>query len=114
MRIPANEGYLSLNLAMAVQIMAYEIFCAGGTGARRAKPRAVPLAAAADLALLYEHWAAVLEEVDFRDRTDSGTHLMARLRRLLQRAEPDENEVNILRGFLTAVQKRRRPAGTRS
>jgi cysteine desulfurase len=35
-------------------------------------------------------------------------------RRLLQRAEPDKNEVNILRGFLTAVQKRRRPAGARA
>ena len=113
-RIPADEGYPSLNLAMAVQIMAYELFCAGGTARRAPRAAPLPLAAAADLALLYEHWAAVLEEVDFRDRTESGTHLMARLRRLLQRAEPDANEVNILRGFLTAVQKRRRPAGTRS
>ena len=111
-RIPADAGYLSLNLAMAVQIMAYELFLARAA-APQAEARAVPLASAAQLALLYEHWAAVLEEVDFRDRTESGTHLMARLRRLLQRAEPDENEVNILRGFLTAVQKRRRPAGTR-
>jgi len=111
-RIPASESYLSLNLAMAVQIMAYELFCAGGAAHVR-DSRAVPLASASELALLYEHWAAVLEEVDFRDRTESGTHLMARLRRLLQRAEPDVNEVNILRGFLTAVQKRRRPAGTR-
>jgi TrmH family RNA methyltransferase len=111
-RIPASESYLSLNLAMAVQIMAYELFCAGGA-AHVLDSRAVPLASASELALLYEHWAAVLEEVDFRDRTESGTHLMARLRRLLQRAEPDVNEVNILRGFLTAVQKRRRPAGTR-
>jgi TrmH family RNA methyltransferase len=110
-RIPANEGYLSLNLAMAVQIIAYEIFCARNQRAA-IEPRAVPLAGAADLALLYEHWAAVLEEVDFRDRTHSGTHLMGRLRRFVQRAEPDENEVNILRGFLTAVQKRRRPAGS--
>jgi tRNA (cytidine32/uridine32-2'-O)-methyltransferase len=111
-RIPASESYLSLNLAMAVQIMAYELFCAGAA-AHVLDNRAVPLACASELALLYEHWAAVLEEVDFRDRTESGTHLMARLRRLLQRAEPDVNEVNILRGFLTAVQKRRRPAGTR-
>jgi tRNA C32,U32 (ribose-2'-O)-methylase TrmJ len=36
---------------------------------------------------------------------------MNRLRRLLQRAEPDANEVNILRGILTAVQQRRRRAG---
>jgi TrmH family RNA methyltransferase len=112
-RIPADAGYPSLNLAMAVQIMAYELYLACNTDAGAPEPRAVPLAAASDLARLYEHWAAVLVEVDFRDRTESGTHLMARLRRLLQRAEPDVNEVNILRGFLTAVQKRRRPAGTR-
>jgi TrmH family RNA methyltransferase len=112
-RIPADARYLSLNLAMAVQIMAYELFLARDASARD-ETRTVPLASAAQLALLYEHWAAVLEEVDFRDRTESGTHLMARLRRLLQRAEPDVNEVNILRGFLTAVQKRRRPAGTRN
>jgi tRNA C32,U32 (ribose-2'-O)-methylase TrmJ len=36
---------------------------------------------------------------------------MGRIRRLLQRAELDQNEVNILRGFLTAVQNRRRTAG---
>ena len=36
---------------------------------------------------------------------------MARMRRFLQRAELDANEVNILRGILTAVQQRRRRAG---
>lgn len=112
-RIPAHESYVSLNLAMAVQIMAYELFCARAVATPVQVP-AVPLASAQDLALLYEHWAAVLEDIDFTDRTQSGTHLMARVRRLVQRAEPDVNEVNILRGFLTAVQKRRRPAGPRS
>ena len=62
---------------------------------------------------LFEHLAQVLEQIDFRDRTQSGTHLMARIRRFLQRAELDENEVNILRGILTAVQSRRRAAGER-
>jgi tRNA C32,U32 (ribose-2'-O)-methylase TrmJ len=52
-----------------------------------------------------------MEEVEFRDRTQSGTNLMARIRRFLQRAELDQNEVNILRGLLTAVQARRRRAG---
>jgi tRNA (cytidine32/uridine32-2'-O)-methyltransferase len=60
---------------------------------------------------LYAHLAQVMEEVDFRDRTQSGTHLMGRIRRFLQRAELDQNEVNILRGLLTAVQQRRRAAG---
>jgi tRNA C32,U32 (ribose-2'-O)-methylase TrmJ len=63
---------------------------------------------------LFAHFEQVLEEVDFRDRTQSGTHLMSRIRRFLQRAELDHNEVNILRGFLTAVQNRRRPAGPRT
>ena len=53
-----------------------------------------------------------MEEVGFRDRTQSGTALMGRIRRFLNRAEPDANEVNILRGMLTAVQSRRRRAGS--
>ncbi len=60
---------------------------------------------------MYVHLAQVLEEIDFRDRTQSGTNLMGRIRRFLQRAELDKNEVNILRGILTAVQNRRRHAG---
>jgi tRNA C32,U32 (ribose-2'-O)-methylase TrmJ len=58
----------------------------------------------------YEQLTAVLEEIEFRDRTGSG-HLMARLRRFFNRAAPDENEIHILRGILTAVQGRRRRAG---
>jgi tRNA C32,U32 (ribose-2'-O)-methylase TrmJ len=58
----------------------------------------------------YAHLGAVLEEIDFRDRTNSG-HLMSRLRRLFQRAVLDQNEMNILRGILTAVQGKRRRAG---
>ena len=55
----------------------------------------------------------VLEQIDFRDRTASGTNLMERIRRLFNRAELDQNEVNILRGILTAVQQKRRIAGSR-
>src|SRR5437588_596842 len=69
------------------------------------------LAGAEEMARLYAHFAQVLEEIEFRDRTQSGTHLMERIRRFLQRAELDQNEVNILRGILTAVQSRRRHAG---
>jgi tRNA C32,U32 (ribose-2'-O)-methylase TrmJ len=71
----------------------------------------VPLATAAEMERLYTHLAEVLEEIDFRDRTQSGTHLMTRFRRFLQRAELDQNEANIVRGMLTAVQNRRRAAG---
>ena len=109
-QIPASAAYPSLNLAMAVQIVAYELFRARGVQIDTA-PAAGPLADPVEMERLYEHLAQVLEEVDFRDRTQGGTHLMARLRRLFQRAALDRNEVNILRGILTAVQSRRRRAG---
>ena len=112
--IPANPAYPSLNVAMAVQIVAYEIMCAVLERQQQA-PRsitspAVPLADPQELDRLYAHLAEVLDEIDFRDRTQSGSHLMKRIRRLFQRAEPDMNEVHILRGILTAVQQRRRRA----
>lgn len=111
-RIPASPAYPSLNLAMAVQLVAYELFRARGVALpAAAEPLAAPLATAQELERLYAHFAAVLEDIDFRDRTQSGTHLMSRIRRFLQRAELDHNEANILRGVLTAVQNRRRPAG---
>jgi TrmH family RNA methyltransferase len=112
-RIPASALYPSLNLGMAVQLVTYELFRArsGALPAMGAEPMAAPLAAPEEMARLYAHLAQVLEEIDFRDRTQSRTHLMGRIRRFLQRAELDHNEVAILRGILTAVQSRRRPAG---
>jgi len=120
LRIPANPEYASLNLAMAVQLVAYEILrarLASDTAAAdlapipAGGPRRAPLASAAQMQQFYVHLGQVLEQIDFRDRTQKGTHLMTRLQRLFQRAEPDENEINILRGILTAVQQRRRRAG---
>jgi tRNA C32,U32 (ribose-2'-O)-methylase TrmJ len=115
-RIPADRAYASLNLAMAVQVVAYELYVArterAGRAAASAEPsRGAPLAAPREMERLYAHLAEVMEEVGFRDRTQSGTHLLGRIRRFLQRAELDENEANILRGFLTSIQKRRRRAG---
>jgi len=110
LRIPASEAYPSLNLAMAVQLVAYELYRARNPAAAP-DPAAVRLASAGELEELYAHFAQVLDEIDFKDRTESGTHLMSRIRRLLQRAELDHNEANILRGILTAVQNRRRHAG---
>jgi len=112
-RIPASSVYPSLNLSMAVQLVTYELFRAraGPLPAMAADPPAAPLASPAEMERLYAHLAQVLEEIEFRDRTQSATHLMGRIRRFLQRAELDHNEVSILRGILTAVQSRRRPAG---
>ena len=112
-RIPANPEYPSLNLAMAVQLVCYELFRAAGSPAseRPLSESPVPLASGADMERFYAHLAEVMEEVDFRDRTQGGGHLMTRIRRLFQRCEMDQNEVNILRGLLTSVQGKRRNAG---
>jgi tRNA (cytidine32/uridine32-2'-O)-methyltransferase len=102
-RIPANPEYCSLNLAMSVQLLAYELYMA------RENPRShtqleQPLAPAGDVEHFYGHLHQVLDEIDFEDRTG---HLMERLRRLFNRAQLDRNELNILRGILSAVQGRR-------
>ncbi|HEY4212831.1 MAG TPA: RNA methyltransferase [Steroidobacteraceae bacterium] len=117
-RIPTSEAYTSLNLAMAVQLVSYELFRAtnpqvsgAATPVRAPMQRDVPLATAEQMERLYAHLAEVLEQVDFRDRTQSGSHLMGRIRRFFQRAELDQNEANIVRGILTAVQSKRRHAG---
>jgi TrmH family RNA methyltransferase len=110
-RIPASTEYQSLNLAMAVQLVAYELFRALAHP-RVPEVRMAPLATPEEMERLYVHLAQVMEEVEFRDRTQSGTSLMARIRRFLQRAELDQNEANILRGLLTAVQSKRRMAGS--
>jgi TrmH family RNA methyltransferase len=110
--IPTGTEYASLNVAMAVQIIAYELWLARRAGPPAQLPRDVPLASAEDMARLYMHLEQVLEDINFRDRTGGG-HLMARLRRLFNRALLDQNEMNILRGVLTAVQAKRRPAGKR-
>ena len=112
-RIPANPEYPSLNLAMAVQLTTYELFRAAGSPAS-SRPLAepdVPLAPGADLERFYAHLQQVMDEVEFKDRTPGGTQLMTRIRRLFQRCEMDQNEVNILRGILTSVQQKRRRAG---
>src|SRR5277367_6448936 len=109
-RIPANPEYCSLNLAMSVQLIAYEIFMA------REQPQSqtqqeMTLAPSGDVEHFYTHLQQVLNEIDFDDRTG---HLMERLRRLFNRAQLDRNELNIMRGILSAVQGRRSSPSQRS
>ena len=73
-RIPASELYPSLNLAMAVQLVTYELYRAHGAAAP-AISGAAPLATAQAMDRLYVHLAQVLAEINFRDRTQKGTAL---------------------------------------
>ena len=96
--IPTHPGYASLNVAMAVQLLTYEVWLAQRDGTPPQPERDVPLATADEMTRLYEHIERVLQDIDFQDRTGGG-HLMARIRRLFNRAQLDQNEMNILRGI---------------
>ncbi len=106
--IAANPAYPSLNIAAAVQILAYEIYCAHRTAAApgTGAPPAGAAVTAADLQRLYAHLERVLIGVGFLDPANPRL-LMRRLTRLFNRAQLDANEYNILRGILTAVEQTR-------
>lgn len=106
--IPADQAYSSLNLASAVQILAYEIYRA----ALAEKPvpveavgsRAGKLASSEDMQGFYQHLEEVLQQIGFLD-PDNPRFLMRRLMRLFNRAGLDDNEMNIMRGILSAIQQ---------
>lgn len=108
--IPANPAYSSLNLAAAVQVIAYEMrMTLGGVEGHGAPTgRQEPLASMAEIERFYAHLEQALVQIGFLD-PDNPRQLMRRLRRLFNRAELELTEVNILRGILTAAQGRKRP-----
>lgn len=111
--IPVNESFSSLNIAAAVQVITYELRMAIVEGqAAGEKPQwgtewDVELADNRELELMFEHLQQTLIDVEFLD-PEKPRNLMPRLRRLLLRAVPDKVEVNVLRGMLTAIQKKQR------
>lgn len=106
--IPSAPEFSSLNLAAAVQVLAYEVrlaFLALPTSvpAVAAEPVA-ELATAEELEGFYGHMEAALVEIGFLD-PEKPRHLMARLRRLYSRCRMERTEVSILRGILTETRK---------
>ena len=141
--IPANPAYSSLNLAMAVQTLSYEIRTAwlaatasltqggarpeavdealeasavkepkGASEPNVADTEAVTYPLSADLERFYQHLEQSLTESGFIIRQHPG-QVMNKLRRLFNRARPEENELNILRGILSTYDKRQRRAQAR-
>lgn len=106
-QIPANPDYASLNLAAAVQVLAYELRLAACAGAAQdgAEPDAAVPVPAEDMERFYAHLQLTLEQIGFLD-AENPRIMMPRLRRLFNRARPDQVEMNLLRGLLHAVQKR--------
>lgn len=100
-QIPADAEYSSLNLAQAVQVLCYELRMAS-TAPLPQRPRQFPPAAAAERERFYQHLQDVLEQSQFLN-PNNPRYLMRRLRLLFDRTDMDQNELNILRGMLTAI-----------
>lgn len=98
LQIPAAPEYSSLNLAMAVQVVCYELYQTG-LDADPVPPWDRRMATSAELEAMLEHFNAVLETKGFLDPQNPG-QTMTRLRRLFARTQLDETEVQILRGVL--------------
>lgn len=106
-QIPANPAYSSLNMAMAVQIMAYELYVENRrVGVPLERKSHSTLASAAQMQGLFDHLLQAMEDFGFVEQQHS-KKLMQRLMRLFQRASPDTDEINILRGILSAAQGRK-------
>lgn len=104
--VPANPEYSSLNLAMAVQLLSYEVRMAylalqqssQSSTLQEEYPRHQ------ELERFYAHLEQVIMQTEFISAQQSG-QVMNKLRRMFTRARPEAQEINILRGILTSVQK---------
>jgi len=117
-RIPANEEYSSLNLGSAVQIISYELRCALLEGSDKnekgerdetREPSKLEqrqrLATHTEMQSYYAHLEKTLLDLDFI-KTNPPTKLLRKVQRLYNRAEVSFEELQILRGVLTAVDKK--------
>jgi tRNA/rRNA methyltransferase len=100
--IPAATGYGSLNLAQAVQLVAYEWRQALGGYDVTPRTAAPALADARAVQGLLEHWREVLLAIGYLDPA-APKKLMPRLNQALNRAQVTEEEVHILRGIARAI-----------
>ncbi len=104
--IPTAPGYGSLNLAQAVQVIAYEWRQALGGFEVESLPVEGEAADAASVQQLLEHWQQVLVEIGYLDPA-APKKLVPRLNQLFNRARLTREEVHILRGIARAVGRSR-------
>jgi tRNA (cytidine32/uridine32-2'-O)-methyltransferase len=107
--IPANPDYTSLNLAAAVQVVCYELRMAFlssplSSAEIHGMEEDESPATVEEIECFYQHLEKVLMEIQFLHKAHP-VKLMSRLRRLFQRAQMSQVELNVLHGILTAVEK---------
>lgn len=101
--IPCNPQFASLNLGAAVQIVAYELRLALSDQVMTVAPSGDFISAEA-LERFYAHLEETLVTLKFLN-PENPRQLMRKLRRLFNRVQLEQNEMNILRGILTAINR---------
>ncbi len=107
LRLPAEPGFASLNLAAAVQVVAYEVRMAWLAGQPAAGEAHADAVSHAEMEGFYAHLERTLAALEYYDPA-APKLLPRRLRRMFNRMAPDRAELNILRGILAAIDKRLR------
>jgi len=105
--IAANPDYSSLNLAMAVQVITYEVRMAYLQSLETEQTDAVesPYPLVDDLERFYQHMEKMMIGSGFIREASPG-QVMSKMRRLFTRARPERDELNILRGMLSSIEKK--------
>jgi tRNA/rRNA methyltransferase len=102
--IPTDPNFGSLNLAAAVQLIAYDWREALGGFTVQPATQPARLADAAEVAGMLGHWEQALADIGFLD-PQAPKKLMPRLNQLFNRAQLSPEEIHILRGVAKAMQQ---------
>jgi TrmH family RNA methyltransferase len=110
LHIPCNPAFSSLNVAAAVQVVAYELFQAAQASApsEAGEDAAARLANGEEMESFHGHLLRTLYEIGFLRENKSSPMLIRRLRRIFIRSGLEKTDIHILRGILAAVQKQTR------
>jgi tRNA (cytidine32/uridine32-2'-O)-methyltransferase len=108
LHIPCNPDFSSLNVAAALQVVSYELYQASLNVAPQTAECDSEPATAEEMESFHAHLIDTLFDIGFLHERKSSPSLIRRLRRIFIRAALEKNDINILRGILSAVQIRTR------
>ena len=106
--IPADPEYPVMNVSAAVQVVCYELWLAHSqhsSAPEQDDPQAYP--SKGEMDHFYDHLEQTLRDVDFIIPQHEGK-VMTKLKRLFNRSRPEQPELNMLRGILSAIQRKQR------
>lgn len=114
LHIPCNSDYSSLNVAAALQVVAYELFYASTDrepDVLSDEPESVLMASGAQMDSFFGHLEEMLREIGYLHATKHEQSILRRLHRIFNRAHLEERELHLLRGILTTAQRYARRSG---